>query len=184
MKNKKTICKKKFKITEYQLLLIAIAIFILQDTTTNTIQIPLFLDCFFIILAIFITIVIKKTKKEEFCSLSKFLGFFGSFFVYYVLTLGIGFFIFGIINNIYSKNKEIECSQYKIIRAYEHTRRSPDDVEILLNSKECHIVMPISKKMSKLIHDKEALNRSYLFLCYKKGLWGTYIIKQKEIVIE
>lgn len=185
-KNKKNTIKGKFKFTEYHLLLVSGAIFILQYSyfSVNTINFPRWIDLILIIIAIIVNLIVKKTKSNVFSNLTEFLRVFKAFIVYFFLTFSIGLFIFGLVNKLISNNKNLEYLELKIIRVTENSSKSPNRVYFLLENKEYGISVPSSPEISNLIKNKENLKRSYLLLDCRKGIFETYIIEKKEIIIK
>ena len=129
-KNKKNTIKGNFKFTEYHLLLVSGAIFILQYSyfSVNTINFPRCIDLILIIIAIIVNLIVKKTKSNVFSNLTEFLRVFKAFIVYFFLTFSIGLFIFGLVNKLISNNKNLEYLELKIIRVTENSSKSPNRV--------------------------------------------------------
>lgn len=185
-KNKKNTIKGKFKFTEYHLLLVSAAIFILQYSyfSVNTINSPKWINLVLIIIAIIVTLIIKRAKSNVLLDWSEFTRVFNAFIVYFFLTFGIGLLVFGVVNKLYSDNEELEFLELKITRAYKSTSKNSNRVYFLLDDKEYGISVPSSPEISNLIKNKENLKRSYLLLDCRKGIFETYIIEEWEIIIK
>lgn len=185
-KNKKNTSKRKFKFTEYHLLLVSAVIFILQYScfSVNTINFPNWIYLGLIIIAIIVNIIIKRAKRNVLFDLSEFIRVFKDFIVYFFLTFGTGLLIFGVVNKIFSSNENLEILELKIISAYEGSSKSSNSVYFILNDKEYGISVPSSPEISTIIKNKEKLKRSYILLDCRKGILGTYIIEEKEIVFK
>lgn len=184
-KNKKNTIKGRFKFTEYHLLLVSAAIFILQYSyfSVNTINFPKWIYLGLIIIAIIVNLIIKKAKSNVLFDWSEFIRVFKAFIVYFFLTFSIGLFFFGVVNKFLSDNEDLEFLELKIIRAYENSSKSSNRLYFLLDGNEYGISVPSSPEISNLIKNKENLKRSHILLGCRKGVWGTYIIEEKEIII-
>lgn len=185
-KNKKNTIKGKFTFTEYHLLLVSAAIFILQYSyfTVNTINFPKWVYLGLIIIAIIANLIIKKAKSNVLLDWSEFIRVFKAFIVYFFLTFSTGLFLFGVANKVFSDNENLELLELKITRAYENSSKSSNRVYFLLDNKEYGISVPSSPEISNLLENKENLKRSYIILDCRKGILGTYIIEEKEIIIK
>lgn len=185
-KNKKNTIKGKFKFTEYHLLLVSAAIFILQYSyfSVNTINSPKWINLVLIIIAIIVNLIIKRAKSNVLLDWSEFYRVFNAFIVYFFLIYGIGLLVFGVVNKLFSDNEELEFLELKITRAYENSSKTSNRVYFLLDDKEYGISVPSSPEISNLIKNKENLKRSYLLLDCRKGIFETYIIEEKEIIIK
>lgn len=185
-KNKKNTIKGKFKFTEYHLLLVSAAIFILQYSyfSVNTINSPKWINLVLIIIAIIVNLIIKRAKSNVLLDWSEFTRVFKAFIVYFFLTFSVGLLVFGVVNKLFSDNEELEFLELKITRAYENSSKSSNRVYFLLDDKEYGISVPSSPEISNLIKNKEKLKRSYLLLDCRKGIFETYIIEEWEIIIK
>jgi hypothetical protein len=95
---------------------------------------------------------------------------------------GLCLFLFGIINRKFSEEEELKYKVVKIADITEKTSRSLNQISFLLNGDTKMISVTIDDKVSKLLRDTAALNNSYLSIKYRKGLLGTYIIEEKDII--
>lgn len=184
--NKNNTTKGKFKFTEYHLLLVSAGIFILQYSylSVNTINFPKWIYLSLLLLAIIVNLIIKRAKGNVFINWSEFVRVFKAFIVYFFLTFSVGLFIFGLVNKVLSNKENLEFLEFKIIRAYENSSKNSNRVYFLLDDKEYGISVPSSPEISNLIKNKENLKRSYILLDCRKGIFGTYIIEGKEIIIK
>nr|WP_320037139.1 hypothetical protein [uncultured Bacteroides sp.] len=184
--NKKNTIKEKFKFTEYHLLLVSAAIFILQYSyfSVNTINFPKWIYLGLIIVAIIVNLIIKRAKTNILLNWSELTRVFKTFIVYFFLTFSIGLFFFGVVNKTFANNEDLEFLELKIIRAYENSSKSSNKIYFLLDNKEYGISVPSSPEISNLIKNKENLRKSYILLDCKKGIFGTYIIEEKKIIIK
>lgn len=184
--NKRIDSKKKLRITEYHLLLVSALIFILQYSyfSVNTINFPKWIYIVLMVTAIIVNMIAKKAKSYLLFDLSEFLRVFKTFIVYFFLTFSVGLLTFGVINKVLSANENLEYIELKIVRAYENSSKTSNRIYFHFDNKENVISIPSSPTVSAIIKNKESLKRSYLLLDCKKGIFGTYIIEEKEIIIK
>lgn len=176
--------KRKFKFTEYHLLLVSAGIYILQYSyfSVNIINFPKWIYLSLLAFSIIVNLIIKKAKSNVFLSWPEFVRVFKAFIVYFFLTYSSGLFVFGFVNKVISNKENPEYLELKIIRVYENSSKSSNRVYFLLDDKEYGLSVPSSPEISNLIKNKEDLKRSYIQLDCRKGVFGTYIIEGREII--
>jgi len=184
--NKRKQQKKTFRFSEYHLLLVSAVMFILQYSyfDVNTINFPKWIYFVLVIIAVVINVLIKHAGISVFFKLSEFIRVFKSFIAYFFLSFGFGLLLFGLLNKMYSNRNDLEYLELKIVRVTENTSKSPNRIYFKLNTREYGVSVPGSPEVSRLIKNKDVLKRSYLQLDCRKGLFGTYLIDDKNIIFK
>lgn len=184
--NKVNSDKRKSKFSEYQILIVSTILFTFQYSlfSVKTINFPTWIYLVLLIASIIINIIVKKANFHKIFKFSEFINLFSSFIVYLVLTFSVGLFVFGEVNNMYSKKSDLEFFELEIVGVSSSTSRSLNRIYFELNSELCGVSFPSSPVIHQISSNKKILNNSFLLLDCRKGLLGTYLIEKKEIIIK
>lgn len=136
----------------------------------------------YLLISTFVTVLTINIIKHKKLKLNVWIKICKSFIIYSFFMYGLCLFLFGIINRKFSEEEELKYKVVKIADITEKTSRSLNQISFLLNGDTKMISVTIDDKVSKLLRDTAALNNSYLSIKYRKGLLGTYIIEEKDII--
>ena len=176
---------KLFKNKTYFILVLGVVLLVVQNSLwgANTINISVkyYAYLFIIVFVIVITFFLLKYKSLR---IDILFQAYKSVMVAVIFVFGACLFIFGFMNKEYSKRNNIAVMKVKIVDATEKTSRTSNQIFFLLGDDIRRISLPSSPEVSKLIKDTLALNNSYLWFRYRKGLCNSYIIEDKKIIFE
>jgi hypothetical protein len=178
IKNNNSVRKNK---TQPVVFVISIVLFFLQDIlNTRTINPP---NLFYLLMFLALIFCCYKERKL-FKNIKHFaIGhFLVQYFILFLLFTGGGMSVFGGINTLISKGNTVESDFFRILKVFDGTVKSNPTIHIDFEDKEVTIFYESSRLTFDLAHNPSLCDKYYLYLEYKKGILGTYIVLSKSIV--
>ncbi|MDR2909763.1 MAG: hypothetical protein LBV47_00105 [Bacteroidales bacterium] len=160
---------------------ISVVLFFMQGViNSKTINKP---NLFYLLMLLALIFCCYKERKM-FNDINHFaIGhFFIQYFVLFLLFTGGGMTVFGAINTFISKNTTVESDYFEILKVSDNTSVTSNYVEIDMEGEKISVSYKNSKLISDLVHNPSLRDNYFLYLEYKKGILGTYIVLNKDIV--
>jgi predicted membrane protein len=161
--------------------IISIILFLLEGVVNaKTINLP---DLFYWLMFLALIFCCYKERKL-FKDIKHFaIGhFLVQYFVLFLLFVGGGMTVFGGINALISKENAVESNYFEIIEVADNTSVTSNFITVSIEDEEVSVPYNSSSLIFNLVHNPSLCDKYFLYLEYRKGILGTYIVSDKNIV--